>query len=325
MNVAIIGCNGMGRLHAQMATNCGFKVVACGDKHLDIAQAVAKEYGADASDDCLGVLARPDVEVVGIMTPTPTHTAYVAAAAKAGKHIFCEKPFGRTVQECREAIAAAKKAKVKLFIGHVLRYFQEFEAIRAQIAAGKVGKVGFVKMYRGGIFPVGVDGWFRDYAQSGGVTFDSMIHDVDWVRYVFGEPERVFCQVLQRTEPTHIDYAMTTFRMKNGIIAKVTGTWAHPGGFRVETEVCGDKGMIQFNSDDTPLRTMRRTQPGEPPSMIVPSSPVPVSPYQLEWEDFKTWLEGKAQARVTPEDGLEAVRMVSAALKSAETGRPITF
>ncbi|MDQ1257633.1 MAG: UDP-N-acetyl-2-amino-2-deoxyglucuronate dehydrogenase, partial [Candidatus Hydrogenedentes bacterium] len=118
MNVAIIGCGGMGGLHAQMATNCGLKVVACGDKNLEAAQALAKRFGADASTDCAAVIARNDVDIVGIMTPTPTHTDYVIAAAQAGKNVFCEKPFGRSVEQCKAAIAAVKKAKVKLFVAH---------------------------------------------------------------------------------------------------------------------------------------------------------------------------------------------------------------
>jgi predicted dehydrogenase len=315
----------MGGVHAGMASNCGLKIVACGDAKLSNAKALADQYTADASDDCMAVIARSDVDIVGIMTPTPTHARYVVAAAHAGKHIFCEKPFARTVVQCREAIAAAKKARVKLFVAHVVRYFQEFEAIRAQVAAGKIGKPGFVKLYRGGIFPVGVDGWFRDYAQSGGVTFDSMIHDFDWLRYTFGEPERVFCQALRRAAPEFIDYSMATFRMKSGIIAKVIGTWAHPSGFRVEVEVCGDKGMLQFNSDEASLSTMKRTQPGVAPGVIVPASPVPVSPYQLEWQDFLTCVEGRSDVRVTPEDALQAVRMAAAALKSADTGQPVNL
>jgi UDP-N-acetylglucosamine 3-dehydrogenase len=325
MNVAIIGCNSMGRLHARMASNCGLRIVACGDARLSTAAALADEHVADASDDCMAVIARPDVDIVGIMTPTPTHAQYVIAAAAAGKHIFCEKPFGRTVQECRQAVAAAKKAKVKLFVAHVVRYFQEYEAIRAQIAAGKIGKPGFVKMYRGGICPAGADGWFRDFARSGGVTLDSMIHDFDWLRYTFGEPERIFCQGVRHTTPEFVDYSMATVRMKSGIIAKVIGTWAHPSGFRVEVEVCGDGGMLQYSSTDPVLSMTKRVSAGGMPGMIVPESPVPISPYQLEWQDFLTWIEGRSGARVTPNDALEAVRMATAALESSETGKPVNL
>jgi predicted dehydrogenase len=83
--------------------------------------------------------------------------------------------------------------------------------------------------------------------------------------------------------------------------------------------------MLQFNSDEAPLATMKRAQPGAAPGMIVPASPAPKSPYQLEWEDFRSWLEGKSGARVTPNDALEAVRMAAAALKSAETGKPVNL
>ncbi len=323
MNLAIIGCNGMGAMHAQMATNCGLKLVACGDKRKSIAVALAKRYDADATTNCEALAMRDDVDIVGIMTPTPTHTEYVAAAAQAGKHIFCEKPFGRTVQQCREAIAAVKKAKTKLFVGHVLRFFHEFETMKAQVEGGKLGKVGFVKMYRGGIFPQGAGKWFHDYAQSGGVTFDSMIHDIDWLRYVFGDAERIFCQAIQRSKPQPLDYSMVTVRMKNGIIANIIGTWAHPAGFRVRTEICGDKGMLQFDSNEAPLSVIMRKKTGDGPTMIVPDSPVTTSPYQLEWQDFLGWIEGEHKPRVTPDDALQSVRMVSAALKSAETGRPV--
>ena len=325
MNLAVIGCNAMGILHARMASNCGVRIVACGDRHRGVAEAFADRFGAEPSDDCMAVIARPDVDIVAITTPTPTHVDYVTAAAAAGKHIFCEKPFGRTVAQCKTAIAAAKKAKVKLFVGHVLRYFPEFEAIRSQINAGKVGKVGFVKIYRGGIFPGGVNGWYRDYNLSGGVTLDSMIHDLDWLRYAFGEPERIFCQALRRHVPEPMDYSMATLRMKSGIIAKVIGAWAHPSGFRVEAEVCGEKGVIQYSSEDTVLIATKRQESGNAPTMIVPENPVAISPYQLEWEDFLVWVEGRARVRVTAEDALEAVRIATAALKSADTGKPVTL
>lgn len=324
MNVAIIGCNAMGRLHAWMAANCGLKVVACGDLSKTSAAKLAASYGAVSSTNCAALIARKDVDIVAIMTPTPTHANYIAAAAEAGKHIFCEKPLGRTVAECKKAMAAAKKAKVKLFVGHVLRYFHEFEALRAQIAAGKIGQPGFVRMYRGGIFPRGTKRWYQDVSQSGGVILDSMIHDVDWLRYVFGDADRVFCQLVSRAKPAPIEYAMATVRMKNGIIGSVTATWAHPSGFRVRTEVCGDAGMLQFDSADSAFSVALRDA-GEGPGMIVPGSPVTTSPYQLEWEDFLGWLRGESEPRVTVEDGVEAVRMVLAALRSAETGKPVSL
>lgn len=324
MRLALIGCSGMGRVHAEMATAAGFKLVVCADMNLDAAKALAKQYKAEAVNDGMAALARADVDVVCIATPTTTHAAFVKAAAKAKKHIFCEKPFCRTVKECREAAAAAKKAGVKLFVGHVVRYFHEFEALRAEVAAGKIGEPGWAKLTRGGIFPGGPKGWFANYKASGGVTLDCMIHDLDWVRYVFGEPERIFCQALMKGGDEPMDYSQVTMRMKSGLIATVIGTWAHPAGFRVTAEICGSGGMLRFDSAEAPVAALKRNT-GSGPSMIVPGSPVGKSPYQFEWEDFHAWLTTGRAPRVTVEDATRAVEMALGALESAKTGQPVTL
>lgn len=324
MNVAILGCGGMGRLHAQMATNCGLRIAYCADAVKKAAKGLAGDFNAQAVTDPMKAITAQDTDIVVITSPTPTHEPLVTAAAEAGKHIFCEKPFGRTSAECKKAIASAEKAGVTLFVGHVVRYFPEFEQMREGIQKGSIGKTGWVKLFRGGIFP-GVKGsWFRDYEQSGGVTFDCMIHDLDWVRYVFGEPERIFCQAIMRSEPTSLDYSQVTMRMKNGVIATVINTWAAPSGFKVKAEICGSKGMMQFDSTESPLGAEPR-QTGQGPTMFVPMSPTAVSPYQLEWEDFIATIGGNHTPRVTPQDGLRAVEIAEAALKSNSTKQPVKF
>lgn len=322
MNIAIIGCSGMGRVHAEALRNAGLRVEVCADKLKENAESLAKAHGARATTDAKVAIRDKRVDAVLIATPTPFHLEYIKLAAAAGKPIFCEKPFCRTVAECQEAIAVARKAGVKLFVGHVVRYFHEFEAMKAQIAAGKIGTPGFVKIYRGGIFPGGPKSWFANYAMSGGVTLDCMIHDLDWVRYVFGEPQRIFCKALMRNKPAPLDYSHVTLRMKSGLIATVIGTWAQPSGFQVKAEICGSGGMITYDSHDAPMQAqMREASAG--PSMIVPASPVSESPYQREWEDFAAWIIEDRAPRVLPEDGLHAVRMAEAALESSRTGKPV--
>ena len=322
MNIAIIGCGTIGAVHAHAAERAGGRIAVCASQPLKDARRLAWEYGAAATRNIESVLKDPEVDIVLIATPTPTHGAFICQAAKAGKHIFCEKPLCRTVAECRAAIAAAKKAKVKLFVGHVVRYSQEFEMLRQQMEEGVIGAPGFAKLYRGGLFPGGRKSWFSDYEQSGGVTLDCMIHDLDWARYAFGEPKHIYCQTLQRDKPVRMDYAQATMRMKSGLIATLVGSWAHPEGFRVKTEICGDGGMLVYDSGETALEHMTRIEVGTAKT-VVPGSPVEKSPYQLEWEDFLAWIEHDTPPRVTPEDGLRAVEMATAALRSAATGRRV--
>jgi predicted dehydrogenase len=325
MNLALIGCGTIGKVHAACASQAGLTLAVCADTVLAKAEALARQYGAKAVKEPAAACTRDDVDVVAVATPTPAHTEYVVAAARNGKHVFCEKPLARTIEQCHEAMDACRDAGVKLFVGHVVRYFHEFEAIRRQIELGKVGNVGFVRTYRGGVFPHGEKNWFADFEQSGGVTLDCIIHDFDWLRYMFGDPVRIFCQDLRSKLEDGIDYALVTTRFKSGIIASTTGSWAHPSGFRVKVEVCGDTGMIQFDSAETPITFMLRgTEPGAP-GVVVPGSPVMESPYLREWRDFVSWLGNRAEPRVTPEDAVWAVRMALAALESARAGQPATF
>ena len=107
MNVAIIGCGGMGRLHAQMAVNCGLRVAVCADMVRPAAASLAKAFGAKAVGDPLAAATAKNVDIVVITTPTTTHESLVAAAAAAGA--ISEKP-GRLPNG--RAIAAAKKGRV---------------------------------------------------------------------------------------------------------------------------------------------------------------------------------------------------------------------
>lgn len=321
MRVALLGCGFIGSVHAPMLTKAGFKLAVCADQVSAKAERLAQQYGADTTTDAYEAIERDDVDVVCVATPTPIHKDLVVAAARAGKHILCEKPFTRTVDEAEEAAAEVEKAGVKLFPGHVVRYYQEFETIRKQIATGSVGNPGFIKLYRGGAAPVGEGNWYADYKQSGGVIFDLLIHDFDWVRYVCGSPKHVYANSLQR--PDRMDYSHVTFRMTNSVIAHFIGSWAHPSGFRVKADVVGDGGRIFFDSAEAPVFSERRGQDDTAKGTLLPSSPVDVSPFQLEWEDFAAWLREEKTPRLSMEDAVWAVRMASAALESNRTGEPV--
>jgi len=324
MNLAIIGCSTMGRIHAGMATQAGFRVVACIDATDAAARQLAREHKAKTYSTLGEAIRKGDVEAVCIATPTPTHKPLILEAAKAGLDIFSEKPLCRTAKDASQAVKACERAGVKLFVGHVVRYFHEFEGMRAQVKSGSIGKAGFVRMFRGGACPAGVGGWFQDFKKSGGVIFDTSIHDLDWLRYTFGEVERIFCQNLMKQKPAPMDYATCTLRLANGMIAQVTGSWAHPTGFRVAVEIAGQKGIIQFDSATPPVRFEPRAAKGAGSGgAIVPASPVEKSPYLLEWEDCANWFMRGKNPRVLPEDAVRAVELAEAALASAKSGQPV--
>lgn len=320
MRVAISGCGTMGSMHAGLARQCGLEVTACFDPIRARAAALAKQHNANAArsfDALLGV-----ADLIVIASPTPLHAEQVIATAKAGKHVFCEKPFARTLAAAKRAAAAVNQSGITCFVGHVVRYFHEFEAIEAQIALGKIGKIGWVKTFRGGRCPSGAKNWFRDYSQSGGAAFDMLIHDFDWICHMFGAPRRVFCQALRRSKPAPMDYALVTLTFESGLIAQCIGSWAHPAGFRVKVELCGESGMIQYDSAGAPINALSRG-PDRTQNPIIPSSPVGTSPYRKEWDDLLRWLREGTPPRVSVDDAVAAVQIAEAALKSTDSGRPV--
>jgi predicted dehydrogenase len=214
----------------------------------------------------------------------------------------------------------------------VLRFFPEFVAARKQVNAGAVGEVTSVRTRRGGQFPRAWQDWYGKVDWSGGAILDLVIHDLDWLRWTFGEVERVFAKgtaaSLGEGAVVDLDYSLITLRFTSGAMAHVEATWADPGGFKVSFEICGDEGMLEYNFNEPaapPLIVAKQAVSGMGAGVPVPESPLAVSPYQQELAHFLHCLDTGATPTVTPQDGIEAVRIANAAIESCRTGKVITL
>jgi len=325
--VAIVGAGHMAKVHAAAYANMlNAEPVAIMDIREDAANELATAHDAQTFTDFDEMLKTAKPDVIDVCVPTPWHKEYVVKAALAGKHVVTEKPMARTLDDCREMIEATKKAGVTFMVAHVLRYFPEFAAAKAQIDAGAVGNPAVVRTTRGGGFPRAWNDWYGNYDWSGGVALDLIIHDFDWLRWCFGDAERVFAKGLVDRGLKHLDYALVTIRFKSGVIAHVEGTWANPAGFAVKFEVAGDKGLLDFhNKTAVPLMIARKETEAHRPGVAIPESPTAQNPYFLELEHFIDCVETGKKPSITPEDGLRAVEISLAALESIRTGKPITL
>jgi UDP-N-acetylglucosamine 3-dehydrogenase len=328
LRVGLVGVGGMGSLHSlQWYQMPDVELVGLADIRPEIAAERAKERGNCKSFGSLEeMLKGVELDVVDICTPTPWHKELAIMAAKAGKHVCTEKPMGRTVEECREMIAACEENGVRLFVAHVLRFFQEYKKGKDLLDAGVVGKPAIVRSSRGGAHPRAWNDWFANYEWSGGVILDTIIHDFDWLRWCFGDVERVFAKGLYKAGLDHIDYGLVTLRFKSGVIGHVEGTWAREGAFLVSYDIAGDAGLLthasaKANPMSVDLRATNEVREG----VQVPSSPVSVSPYYLELEHFAQCLQSGEPFSITAQDGLKAVEIGVAALESIETGKPVTL
>jgi predicted dehydrogenase len=334
--VALIGAGNMGRAHAsQWPQVSDANMVAVLDCSMAKSKEVADAYGASAYEfdefDAMVRETKPDI--IDICTPTPAHRPYVERAAAAGIAVFCEKPLARTLADCDAAVAAVERTGIPFMAGHVLRFFPEYASAKRLIDSGAIGKPAAVRMARMAGMPdphKSIDeSWYKDPGQSGGVLLDMIIHDFDWLRYTFGPVSRVFAKGVY-TDPRYagtLDYSLVTLRFESGVVAHVTGSWAHPGGFRTSFEVVGDAGMIEHDNARSAALTVAIRGTGMNTGVVVPESPqIPEeNPYFMELQAFVDALKEGRTPPVTVYDAYEATRIAIAALTSIEAGKVIKF
>lgn len=327
LKIALIGLGTMGQIHADILSKLpGVQFVAVAGQNREKTMKIAGKYGVKPHFSLDELLENTEFEVLDICLPTYLHKEYTVRAAMAGKHVICEKPLALHVNEGIEMIAACADNNVRLFIGHGLRFCPEYANAREKVKAGALGKIGIVRVTRNSAFPSGWNDWYANPSASGGLTLDLLIHDFDWIRWTFGEVERVMAQrVLSMAGSDKLEYVLAAMRMADGTIVHVEGSWAHTS-FASKFEIAGDKGMIVENmSDASPLQVFVRTREGGQAGVIVPEGLLHKNPVQQEMEHFVNCLLHGNQPLVTAVDALEALKIARATLESIEIGQPVHF
>lgn len=188
---AVVGTGYFGAGLARiMAAAPGARVVAVLDP--EHAQAVAAELGCDVETDLDRLCARPDVDAVIVATPNYLHREPVLAAARHGKHVFCEKPIALSYADCDEMVAAARAAGVYFMAGHVMNFMNGVRTAKALINAGKIGRLLFCHATRNGWEePKPTVSWKKMRGKSGGHLYHH-IHELDLIQFLMGPATAAF-------------------------------------------------------------------------------------------------------------------------------------
>ncbi|WAH35570.1 Gfo/Idh/MocA family protein [Alicyclobacillus dauci] len=323
--VALVGCGTIGSVHAagylRMANATLVGIVDIRENH---GRKMAKRFDTQWYSSLQQILEAEEVDVVDVCVPTYLHRSIVEQAARAGKHVICEKPIARTLDDAEAIIRICSEYGIRLFIAQVLRFFPQYRQTHELLEAGAMGSVGTARAMRGGGFPQGWNDWYASVERSGTLVVDMIIHDFDFLRWCFGEVQRVYAKGLLGRELNRLDHAFVSLRFQNGVIAHVEGTWAYPSGFRTMLEVAGTEGVLEHRSDEEmPIHLSLRQNGTETGGVAVPESPLDKDPYQLELEHFLSCIETASDALVTPHDAYKALEISLAALKSIQTGEPV--
>ena len=300
------------------------EVVAIMSSSADRAKTYAQENGIPASFSSVADLLAADIDAVYISTTNELHLEQALAAAKAGKHVLCEKPLALNSVDARQIVEACKQAGVVMGTNHHLRNAGAHRAMREAIQAGRIGKPIAARVFHSVYLPAHLQGWRITKPEAGGgVVLDITVHDADTLRFVLADdPVEVsaFVQSAGMAGAGLEDGAMCVWRFKSGVIAqshegfttKFAGT-----GF----EVHGSEGSL-FARDvmtQKPIGSVTlRTEKGDEELSFDREDL-----YTRSLRAFHAAIRGEGAPSATGEDGVWSLAAAEAALKSARTGRAI--
>lgn len=337
IGVGIIGFGLMGRTHAQAyALDPRARLCAIADLNPtrfnrdevkgNIAGLGAGQIDPAAvhlHDSVVALLDDPAVQAVSICTPTATHVDLAVATLRAGKHVLVEKPLGLTSLLARRAAEeAAHHPHLVAMPAMCMRFWPGWSWLREAIGDGRYGAVRIASFLRMGARP-GWSSFYTDPAQSGGAMLDLHIHDADFVRYCFGDPESVESRPGEE-DPTGVDHVITRYRFAAlrdaDVIAE--GGWRRDVGapFVMRYHVAFERADATFDLSTSP--TLRVVCGGTAEIIDIP----PGDGYRYEVQAFLDAIEhGRPTPQVSMADGAEAVRLIECERQSLRTGQPVSF
>lgn len=155
------------------------------------------------------MLKNEELDILDICLPTFLHVEYAIKAMNNGINVLCEKPISLNRDDVKRVYEVAEKMGVKFMVAHVIRFWREYEFVKSIYESGKYGKLIMGKMNRLSAFPRwSWDNWMRDEARSGFVPYDLHIHDLDFMVYAFGKPQKVDSR---RNKSADQDYINVTY------------------------------------------------------------------------------------------------------------------
>lgn len=331
VRVAVIGCGLIAQRSHFPAYAAAPEADIAGVVSLDAAEAenAVANFGAKRIlPSWEAAVADPEIDAIDICTPNYLHAPIAIAAARAGKHVFVEKPMATRLEDANAMVAAARENGVHLTVGHNLRFAPVFQAMRAAMQEQVIGRpfgARAVYMHAGPDEAWGSSSqWFWDEKMAGGgALLDMGIHIIDAIRWIIGRPViEVSAMTSRQLKPTFADdMSFALLRFEGDVIASVQAAWsARPSSDR-ELVIHGEEGNIAMGrSSRDPLVFNLRTE-GRPSRVVpeVPATADPDSPYL----DFVRSIQRGVEPLVTGEESRDSLAVVLAAYESASTGRVV--
>ena len=331
MNTAIIGAGGIAEPHVKALASLGVRIAGVLDVNKANAAALAERCGSRAIGD-IGEVGG-EIDMVHILTPPSRRVEYVKQAARAGKHIFIEKPIATTVEDAEQIIAAAKGAGVKLMVDFNHRFRDGYLMLKNAYDNGDLGDIVSIYAHRygagHGFLGAFKQSWRTQKEFLCGMCVESLSHDIDMILQITGGIKTVSAAATESIAdlPGFDNNVSAFFRTRGGAAGSIHASWSSHLGHS-ERGVIGTKGSAVvsggdlFSFEEFTVRTEdmqypRTTKLGELFSLTDDRS------FYRTNEHFLACIRDGSEPSASGADGLRALIVSRAILESSRLGVPV--
>ena len=321
LTVACIGMGWWSDVLADAIKRSGkLHIAACYSRSDEKRQAFAGKYGCRAARGYEAILSDDSIEAIINTTPNNVHLETTCAAARAGKHVFLDKPIANTVADGRAIAAACRKAGVVLAIGYQRRRESQFRWIRQRIDAGAFGKLvnAEANISRDRLGKIDLASWrYTADGMPGGVMLQIGIHYIDVLEYLIGPVKAVSAMLAQLVLPGgNPDVASLVMEHENGALSTVNASYASASEYYV-MNIYGKEASAYYDLHQGLRFLERGAERSEP--VAVPKIDAIVD----ELEEFARAVRGTGQPEMDGDRGTASLAVIRAGIKAAREGRRV--
>lgn len=309
LGVAVIGVGGWGKNHARAYKEIeSTELVAVCDVNAERAKSIAKQYGVKAYTNSAKMLKNEEIEAVSVCTWSTMLAKEALKALNAEKHVLVEKPMAANTKQAKVLLETAEKNGLHLTVGFLMRFIPGLQHIRRAVEKKEIGELVCATAKRFSQWPERIG--------DVGVVKDTAIHDIDVMRFIFNEePLMVYAKTGSMRHRKFEDYAQIMLTYKDGKSAFIESNWLTPYKMRMLT-VTGSNAIMRLDymTQELWIEDQKET--------LMPRYTWQ-EPLKLELQHFAECILEKKRPLITGVDGLKALEIAEAALRSSAKNRAI--
>lgn len=326
LRMGVIGLGFMGAYHARVWSELpNVELIAVTDLDPQVGAPLASQLGCAFHGQPDELLARADIDAVSIVTPDRHHVEPAVAAARAGKHILLEKPMAHDAAAAETIARAVEENRVRLMVGHVLRFDPRYVQLRAAAEPDRLGEPIHLRAKRNTVRSLA-----RRLGANSSILYYLGVHDIDLMQWVArSKITRVYAQKVEKLSNSNEDALYCILNFDNGAIGTLDYSWAWPdglpSGYYVHFEVVGTKSAALLDVRDQGFQVVSAEGPRSADTHLWPEiNGKIVGDLRDELMHFAEAVRNGAPFVQDYRDAQDAIRVIDAIFASVDQGVPVS-